>query len=221
MAKADSSSTQDFVDIREIYEDVLILKTGGLRKVLLASGINVELKSEEEQNVIYFEYQNFLNSLEFSLQLIVHSRKLNVNNYLKLLEERETEEEDELLKNEVAEYREFIRSFVAENDIMAKHFFVVVPYDPVTVPSAKGLGKILPGVLAAKKTEGSGATEEAEDKAEELSKNIFQLNQRVDHTIAGLHNIGIRTVPLNNEELIELFYNLYNPEAIEKENISL
>ena len=221
MAKTDSSSTQDFVDIREIYEDVLILKTNGLRKVLLASGINVELKSEEEQNVIYFEYQNFLNSLEFSLQLMVHSRKLNVNNYLKLLEERETEEEDGLLKSEVSEYQEFIRSFVAENDIMAKHFFVVVPYDPVIIPSARGLSKILPAALSAKKSAGSEASEEAENRAEELSKNIFQLNQRVDHVIAGLRNIGVRAVPLNNEELVELFYNLYNPEAIEKENITI
>src|SRR3989338_8081238 len=118
MAQPESFTSQQFVDIEEIRDDVLILKTHGLRKILIVSGINTELKSEEEQNMIYYAYQNFLNTLDFSLQMIVHSRKLNIEGYLDFLGERQKIEANELLKNGIEEYREFIKSFVADHDIM-------------------------------------------------------------------------------------------------------
>jgi hypothetical protein len=223
MANTESAPTQQFVEIKEIQEDLVVLRTGGLRKVLLVSGINVELKSEEEQNLIYLEYQNFLNSLDFSLQFIVHSRKLNIERYLKLLEARESEESDELLRNEVSEYREFIRSFVAENDIMSKNFFVVVPYDTVSISTGKTIRGFLPSFMPGKKKPSAEkqAEEKTREESGEIEKNLFQLNQRVDHVVSGLRTIGLRAVPLNKEELVELFYNLYNPESIERQDIKL
>ncbi len=214
MAKKEAASTQAFVEIDRIYEDVLILKSGGLRRVLLVSGINTELKSEAEQNIIYFEYQNFLNSLEFSLQAVVHSRKLNIQNYLKMLRDREDTESNDLLKNELAEYREFISSFVAENDIMTKNFFVVVPYDSLNLPSGASLKNFLPGLLP-----GWKKSDVPEELPADFSQNLFQLSQRVEHVIAGLRTVGVRAVALNNEELTELFYNLYNPESTEKSGV--
>jgi hypothetical protein len=217
MANKEASSTQEFVDIERISSDALVLKAGGLRRVLLVSGINIELKSEEEQNLIYLEYQNFLNSLDFSLQIVIHSRKLNIQNYLKMLEDREVEEIDDLLKNELAEYREFVRSFVAENDIMTKNFFVVVPYDPINIAVKSTFTNLLPKALlrsAKPKTE-----EETSEVSEDMQKNMIQLNQRVEHVINGLHSVGLRAVALNGEELTELFYNLYNPESVEKNDL--
>lgn len=216
MPQKEVTSTQEFVEIERIYEDTLILKGGGLRRVLLVSGINIELKSEEEQNIIYAEYQNFLNSLDFSLQMVIHSRKLNIQNYLKTLQDREDQESDDLLKNELTEYREFIRSFVAENDIMTKNFFVVVPYDPINLPSKSTIMNILPGFISHK---GQIPNEATEEISEEMKRNLFQLNQRVDHVIAGLRTIGVRAVALNKEELEELFYNLYNPESMAKNDL--
>lgn len=218
MANKEASSTQEFVDIERIFSDALVLKTGGLRRVLLVSGINIELKSEEEQNIIYLEYQNFLNSLDFSLQIVIHSRKLNIQGYLKMLEDRETEELDDLLKNELAEYREFVRSFVAENDIMTKNFFVVVPYDPINIAVKSAFTNLLPRALLRSKQPRVGA-EEGTEMSEDMQKNLVQLNQRVEHVINGLHSVGLRAVALNNEELTELFYNLYNPESVEKNDL--
>ena len=216
MPKQEAASTQVFVEIDRIYEDVLLLKSGGLRKVLLVSGINTELKSEAEQNLIYLEYQNFLNSLEFSLQAVVHSRKLNIQSYLKMLQERENAESNDLLKNELSEYREFIRSFVAENDIMTKTFLVVVPYDSLNLPSGMSFKKYLPSILSHQKEAGDKTSEPV---PEDFRKNLFKLGQRVEHVIAGLQTIGVRAVALNNEELTELFYNLYNPESTEKSGV--
>lgn len=216
MSKKEATPTEEFVDIDHIYGDTLLLKNGGLRKVLLVSGVNTELKSEEEQGVIYQEYQNFLNSLDFSLQILIHSRKLNIQSYLKMLQGLEDKESNELLKNELAEYQEFIRSFVAENDIMNKNFFVVVPFDPLNLPSKSTFKNLLPGVFSGR---AKIKAEQSADAAENFSHDIFQLNQRVEHVVGGLRTIGLRAVALNGEELTELFYNLYNPESMEKTDI--
>jgi type IV secretory pathway VirB4 component len=211
MAK-ESRSTQQFVDVKEIRDGAVILKNGSLRKVLLVSGINFELKSEEEQNVIIHAYQNFLNSLDFSVQFVIHSRRMNIAGYLQKMKERQENESNELLKNQVSEYVEFIRSFVESNEIMAKTFFVVVPYDSISIP--KGGKKIL-GFL------GFGGKNSSSSEKTSDEQKMVQLNQRTDQVISGLVQVGLRAVPLNDEELIELFYNLYNPGSVEKKDLKI
>ena len=209
----ESVATQQFVDIEEIKDGAVILKGGGLRRVLMVSGINFELKSEEEQNIIISTYQNFLNGLDFSVQIVIHSRKLNIESYLKKMEGRKELEANELLKNQISEYIEFIKSFVEMNAVMAKTFFVIVPYDAIQIPKA---GESI--IASLKFWEKSKS---AKKKDEDFEQRINQLNQRTDQVINGLSQIGLRTVALNDEELIELFYNLYNPSTVERKELKI
>lgn len=206
-----SSSTQQFVDVEDIRDGAVILKNGGLRRVLMVSGVNFDLKSEEEQDIILHSFQNFLNVLDFSVQFVIHSRKMNIGDYLEKLRERETAEENELLKNQISEYLEFVKSFVETNAVMAKTFFAVVPYDPIQIPKA---GENL---IAALKFWGN----KSQSKNEDWEQKTTQLNQRTDTVISGLNQIGLRAVALNSEELIELFYNLYNPAIVEKKELKI
>ena len=212
--------TQQFIEIEAIQNDAVILKNGGLRKILMVSGVNFDLKSEEEQQLIIYAYQGFLNSLNFSLQQFIHSRKLNIENYLNKLEQVQNKETNELLKNQIGEYREFIKSLISENAIMNKTFFVVVPYDPIQISeAAAGAAQKIFGLL---KKKPPAILEQSEpEKQKQLEHNLDQLNQRVDLIISGLTQIGLRAAPLNREEIIELFYNLYNPEAIEKKELEI
>jgi len=207
MVKQASKATQQFVDIEEIKDGVVVLKNGGLRRVLMVSGVNFELKSEEEQNAIIYSYQNFLNSLDFSVQIVIHSRRLNIDAYLEKLKEKEEAETNELLKNQINEYVQFVNSFVAENEIMTKTFFIIVPYDVIQIPKGgqKALRFIKPGAQTASQL-----------TARSLEEKIRQLGQRTDQVLQGLTQIGLRAVPLNDEELVELFYNLYNPSTKKK-----
>lgn len=210
--KAEARATQQFIEIESIEDGAIKLKSGSLRKILLVSGINFSLKSEEEQGLILYAFQGFLNSLNFSAQLSVHSRKLNIDDYLAKLEERESAESNQLLKNQILEYREFIRSLVSQNAIMQKRFFVTVPFDPIQIPKT-GLAAAEKALSWLKKK----SPIETKIKTEEsLKENLEQLEQRVDQAISGLNQIGLRAVPLNNDELTELFYNLYNPATVEK-----
>ncbi|MDO8430015.1 MAG: hypothetical protein Q7S73_01445 [bacterium] len=216
MQKSESLPTQEFIDIQSIEDGVIKLKSGTLRKILLVSGTNFALKSEEEQGIITYAFQGFLNSLDFSIQIFIHSRKLNIEEYLSKLEERETQEENELLRNQIVEYREFIKAFVSQNAIMQKRFFLVVPYDPIQIPQA--------GLDVAEKITGwfkSKSAGEGEAQKENLKEIQEQLDQRVDQVIDGLNQIGLRAVPLNDDELIELFYNLYNPATTEKRGVEI
>ena len=208
--------SQEFINIQSIENNAVILKNGSLRKILLVSGINFALKSEEEQGMIIYAFQGFLNSLDFSIQFFMHSRKLNIGDYLKKLDEKETQEENELLKNQIHEYREFIKTLVAQNAIMQKQFFVSVPYDPVQLPKAgQDVADKVLGFFKKK------IKKEGEEETKNLEQCLEQLDQRIDHIVNGLHQIGLRAVPLNDEELVELFYNLYNPTTIEKKGVSL
>jgi type IV secretory pathway VirB4 component len=210
----EAQPTQKFVEVKEIKDGAIILENGSLRRVLMVSGINFELKSEEEQNVITYAYQNFLNTLDFSVQIVIHSRKLNIDNYLDKLSERESIETNELLKNQISEYIEFIRSYVELNAVMAKNFFVVVSYDPIIIP--EGGKKIFDLFNFGSKTKTKTSNIE-----ESLEQKMIQLNQRTEQVINGLSQIGLRAVALNDEELIELFYNLYNPSNIEKKDLKI
>jgi len=208
-----SLPTQKFVEVQSIKDGVVHLKDGGLRKVLIVNGVNFDLKSEEEQNLILSSFQNFLNTLDFSVQFFIHSRKVNIANYLEFLKTRKTEETNELLRIQIEEYAEFIRSFVEENPIINKTFFVVVPYDPIKITTqAKGVLGFL------KKTPKKDISAAADEKERE---NIEQLGRRVDQIASGLEQIGLRATALETEELTELYYNLYNPQLIEKKDLEI
>ncbi len=197
-----AKTTQDFLPIKEIRDGTVILKNGGLRMVMIASSLNFSLKSADEQMAILSQYQSFLNSLDFSLQIFMQSRKLDIKPYIGILEERVKEQTNDLLKIQTKEYIDFIKTFTDSTNIMAKAFFIVVPYDPPIFTVNSGLlSRILPS--SGKK---KGTTEG--DNFEEYRS---QLEQRVSVVEQGLSRIGIRIAPLGTEELVELYFKLFNP----------
>ena len=150
-AKTNAKAAQDFVPIKEVRDGVIILKDGSLRTMLMASSINLALKSNDEQQAVIAQFQNFLNSLEFTVQFFVESRSLDIRPYIALLEDRLSEELDDLMKLQIREYITFIRDFTERANIMTKNFFIVVPYDPALIARGAGgrLGSLLPGAKSA------------------------------------------------------------------------
>lgn len=207
-----TANTQELVSIDKIRDNTIVMKNGSIRQIIMVGGMNFALKSEEEQNSIVSAYQDFLNSVDFPIQIVIHSRKINIENYLQKLEEFKNKEVSGILRNQTSEYQEFIRSFVRDNPIMRKVFLVVVPFAPINVPEIKSGSGLFP------KKESKEKEEEKNQKAqeEEFQKSLAQLKQRVDQVVEGLHTVGLETVLLNNEQLTELFYSFYNPETIEQ-----
>lgn len=206
-------ATQEFVAIDEIRDDIIILKNGSLRAVLMCGSRNLELESIDSQNAIINAYSDFINSFDWPLQIIIHSRKLDINPYLKTLEEKLEKQENELLKIQTAEYIDFTRNFVTLTDIMIKRFYISVPFDPIESKTEGPIEKITS--LLPKAQVKNDITEE------KIMERRTQLLQRVEHTILALAHVGIKASQLKTEELIELFYNLYNPEELEKKDIQL
>ncbi len=197
------ASTQQFLEIDQIREGVILLRNKAMRGVLMVSSLNFALKSEEEQNAIIYQFQNFLNSLDFSLEIVVQSRRLNITGYLDKLKELEERQENELLKMQTAEYQKFIRDLIAGGAIMLKTFFVVVPFTLIEIPGMKAVTGLIKRQPAATITE------------EQFQRCKSQLWQRMEFAALGLRRCGLQCVPLDTSELIELFWSLYHPEEAE------
>jgi len=202
------SNTQDFVPIKEIRGGTVILDDGSLNSIMLVASLNFALKSYEEQMATIAQFQNFLNSLEFSVQICIQSRKLDIRPYIATLEEKRRDQDNDLIKLQINEYMQFIQNFSDSVNIMDKKFFVVVSYTPPTL-SATSSGNPL-GKLFGKK----GAEEVTNDELFEEAKS--QLEQRVDLVAAGIARAGLRLAPLGTEEAIEVLYRIFNPGESEK-----
>lgn len=212
MQTVNSKSTQDFVPIQEIRDGVAILKDGSMRAILLASSLNFALKSADEQSSIIYQFQNFLNALDFSVQIMVQSKKLDIRPYIALLENRFKEQETELMKVQTREYIEFIKSFVENTNIMTKSFFVIVPYSPALMNVGNNpISRLIGGA----KKDSSGKSADFMNN-EAFEEHRSQLEQRVGVVSQELRRCDIRIIQLGTEEVVELFYKIFNPGDTEK-----
>lgn len=205
-----AAATQEFVPIKEVRDGIVILKDGSMRALLMASSINLALKSADEQSAIIAQFQNFLNSLEFTVQFFVESRDLDIRPYIALLEERLAAELDDLMKIQIREYIAFIKDFTQRANIMSKNFFIVVPYDPALIARGSSIGESLGALLPGR---GAASTTLTDEQFEQYRT---QLEQRVSVVEQGLVRTGVRIATLGTEEVIELFYKLFNPGELEK-----
>jgi hypothetical protein len=197
------AATQKFLEIEQIREGILVLKNKALRGILMVSSLNFALKSEDEQNATIYQFQNFLNGLDFPVQILAQSRRLNITGYLEKVKELEKKQKNELLKVQTGEYYNFIKSLVEVGTIMSKSFFIIVPF---TIFEAQGIK--VPTQLF--KTQKAPTLSE-----EEFQRCKAQIWQRMEFVALGLRRCGLRAVPLTTEELIELFWSTHHPKESE------
>ena len=196
-----SKPAQEFVSIKDVRDGIVILKDGTMRLVLMVSTMNFALKSEDEKAATLLQFQNFLNSLEFTTQIYIQSRHLDIKPYLSILHERLKDDISTLMRIQIEEYITFIKNFTDNSNIMTKTFFIVIPYSSVQIPGSLGdRGK---------------TTDQITDKNTERFENArTQLQQRGNIIRQGLIRTGLRVMPLGTDEVIELYYRIFNPTAV-------
>lgn len=201
------NSTQTHLKIGEIRDNTLVLKNGGVRAILKTSSINFNLKSEQEQNAIIVGYQNFLNSLEFPIQIMVRSKKLDIDDYIEQVKGIGEKQTNKLLQEQTFEYAQYIKRLVEYADIMEKEFYVIVPYEPGRVQASTKIQQFFQR-LAPKDSYG-----EIKRRHAEFNNLKKALEQRKNVVISGLENCGLKVTELNTQEIIQLYYNSYNPSV--------
>lgn len=201
------NATQEFIPVREVRDGYAILKDGSMRAIIMTSSLNFALKSAEEQGAILYQFQDLLNSLDFSVQIFIESRKLDIRPYIALLENRLKEQNNDLMKIQTQEYINFVKNFTESTNIMTKSFFIVVPYMPAMLQNKSPLGIF-------KKKETSEVKEK--NATEAFEENRAQIEERIAVIEQGLVRCGVRVVQLGTEEIVELFYKLFNPGDTEK-----
>jgi hypothetical protein len=204
-------STVRFLDIAEIRDDTVVLKDGTLRAVILVSSMNFALKSEEEQEAIIGGYVGFLNSLDHPIEIVIQSRRLNIDNYMNQLVAREREMTNDLLRTQITDYRSFVKELVELGEIMNKRFYVVVPFDPLKAKRKSfwtRLGEIF----------SPGADIKLKEKQFQERKQGLEL--RLNRVFGGIQSMGLQASVLNTQTLIELFYSVYNPITAETQKLA-
>jgi hypothetical protein len=202
-----AKAAQEFVPIKEVRDGIIILKNDELRAIVLANSINLSLKSNDEQQATILQFQNFLNTLDFSVQISIQSRRLDIRPYLLLLEDRLKVQNEPLLKLQTKEYIEFIKNFTDTVAIMTKSFFVVVPYTHTVLKSDSG---IFDKIFSKKNKEEIQA-----QKQVAFEEKRSQLEERVSVIQQGLGACGINSAQLGTEEVVEVFYKVFNPGDVE------
>jgi len=199
-----TQTTKELVSIADIKDSIVLLKNGSLRAIIEVSSINFELRSEGEQTAILQNFQRFLNSIDFPLQMIVNSRQLNMDQYIKAVDAIAESNTNELLKIQALEYGKFIKELLDLSNIMTKHFYVALPFYVYETPTKTGLLDSARGMF--------GSTQKAQIiKPEQLETYRTQLMQRVELILDGLIGIGLKARLLEGQEINNLYYNLYNP----------
>lgn len=202
--------TQEFIPIKEVRDGIVVLEDGSLRSILLASSVNIALKSEEEQNAVISQFQNFLNALDFDIQISVQSRRLDIRPYVITLEEQLKKQSEELLRIQTREYIGFIQWLNESVNIMDKSFFIVIPYAgaPLSASNQNSFFSSLGGLFGGNKKNSQTEKIEAQKRFEEKRT---QLEQRVSMIKQGLSGFGVRAVELGTQEVVEMYYNMFNP----------
>jgi type IV secretory pathway VirB4 component len=200
-------ASQQFLPVAEIKEGVILLKNGGLRGVLMVSSINFALKSSDEQQAIIYQFQNFLNSLDFTAQILVQSRRVNMTGYLEKLKKIEARQTNDLIKAQTSDYRRFINDILERGDIMSKSFYVVVPY---TLAEVQGTVSAAREILKRRDRSASAIS------ADSFKRARSQLLQRMEFVAIGLRRCELEAVPLTSPELIEMLWALHHPDSAEQ-----
>lgn len=203
--------TQRFLDIAEIREDVVVLKDGTLRAVVMVSSINFALKSVDEQQATIQAYMQFLNGLECPVQVVIQSRRMNIDAYVQALNDQEKQMENELLKTQIRDYRSFVQELVELGQIMQKRFYLVIPFDPVTDKKRSFWTKLGEAITPA------SVIKLSEKKFRERREALMQ---RAQITIGGLTSMGLQGILLDTQSLIELYYTVYNPDVYDTEKLT-
>jgi len=208
-----AASTQLYLDIAEIKDGAVILKNGGIRAILQTNSVNFNLKSEEEQNSIIYGYQGFLNSIDFPIQIVVKSRKLDIDKYIDNVKEIAGKHKNPLLKQQTYDYCEYIQKLIEYADIMEKSFYVIVPQDPYRAQDPNVVAKFMQNISAADSIDN---IKRRHKEFEDLNK---RLGERVNTVKTGLENCNLKVAQLTTPQLIELFYQTYNPDTSRNEKI--
>lgn len=204
------SKTQQYLPFSAIYDSVIVTKTEHFATVLMVNSVNFGLKSEDEQNSIIYQYQGFLNSLSFPIQIVMQSKKLDLSNYLKDLEGRVAQEQNELIRYQIQEYVEFVKKLISIANIMDKKFFIVVTYKPTQAQSSSGLFADLFGIK----------NEHLKVPLRKFLQIKDELSKRANVVQSGLVSAGLTTEVLNTKQIIEVFYRTYNPDESTSEKLA-
>lgn len=224
--KTNPNSTQNTLQFAEIRDGIVIMNDGSFRSIVMVKSINFDLMSPQEQEAVEYSYQGFLNSLYFPIQIFIRSQKVDLQPYISKLDKIRTEHDNMLLAMLMEDYINYIDQLSQQTNIMDKRFYIVIPYTPnaETVNQkvfAQGKEAIAQskGFISGLKALFNNKEQVVTVNEADLEKAKSELRNRVQAVLAGLMQCGVQGLPLDTQELIELYYDTYNPDTATRQQL--
>lgn len=206
------ASAQSILNLHDIKEDILITKNGNFCLILETNAINFDLLSETEQDAMIGAYASFVNSLTFPLQIVIHTRRMDISNYLLYLENFEKRQPNKTLRDQIAYYRDFINQLVVTGNVLYKKFFIILSYQEAETEKASGLMSAFSGIV-----QKSPKIEISDQQMNNAKTNLYEKREFVAGLLA---KMGIKTEQLSSKRIVELFYSIYNPTESEQQHLN-
>uniref|UniRef100_A0A7C4XUV2 TraC-like domain-containing protein n=1 Tax=candidate division WWE3 bacterium TaxID=2053526 RepID=A0A7C4XUV2_UNCKA len=208
------ATTQDHLDMADIREDLVVLKTGDVAAIISTTAVNFALLSEMEQDALIAAFSMLLNSITYPIQIVIRSKRVDISNYITKVVKVEQGLTDPLLKRQVQSYRKFVQDLVKVNDVLAKRFFVVIPsrstgFQERGSTAFDWVGKMF----------GTHTKRVKVDADQALKRAKPELLPKVDHVIGEFGRLGIKARQLTTQEIVELYFEIYNPSSAEAQRI--
>jgi len=211
---ATRASTQDHLDIEDIREGVVLLKNNGAAAVIRTTAVNFDLLSEVEQDAMIAGYSQFLNSLTFSIQVVIRSKKMDIGAYVESLASFEKSQANPYLRDQIASYRNYVTELISKNEVLDKRFYVIIPYQEISFKPKNSLFSAFLGFLGRPPQKMPRV-----NRRSLLDKAKIQLDPKTDQIIKQLSRVGLKAKKLSTQELVELFYDIYNPNVSREERL--
>ena len=218
--QSNPNSTQNSLEIAEIRDGIVIMNDGSFRSVIMVKSINFDLMSQEEQEAVEFAYQGFLNSLYFPIQIFIHSQKIDLKPYIDKLDKIRLEHDNMLLANLMGSYLDYVEGISNQINLMDKLFYIVVPYFPLeNISVQKAFSQSVNLFSGLIKLFSKNPDNKITINDQELQKAKTELKNRVQAVVGGLMQCNIQSIPLDTQELIELYYDIYNPDTSTRQQL--
>ena len=208
-------TTQDHLDILDIKDDYVVLKNGTVCAVLQTNAVNFDLLSEIEQDAIIAAFSMLLNSITFPVQIVIRSKRLDISKYIEKVQRVEYKIQDPLLRHQAEAYRKFVQEVIKDNEVLDKKFYVVIPTKGST-PSQSGTSGPFDWVV---RLFGNGSKRINFNFEKVLNQAKVEINPKIEHVIREFSRLGIKSRPMNTQELVELYFDIYNPATTQGQRI--
>ncbi|HEX7042521.1 MAG TPA: hypothetical protein VF189_04680 [Patescibacteria group bacterium] len=195
---AQKASTQQFTEILDIKEDIVLLHGGDACIILELQAVNFTLLSGQEQDSKVYGYAALLNSLSFPVQILMRSKRIDIMPYINSLSDAATRTTNVKLSDSISKYKDFVNQLVTTSVVLDKKFYMIISYSSLE-EGFSGISKMV--------------HLNESNKEDFFIRAKAALHTKAESLLSQTDRMAIRAKILEKDALVSLFHDIFNEEG--------